>query len=254
MSNARPWLPRGACFERVDQRIASLAREWGRNWFDTDDIAVGASSRMESWPTARRYPCGSGAWLAVPDETLAAMGRGALHIESGLLETQADRALFDAVGTACFEALRETLVGELSLGRAANHDAVSGRLAPNAVWTIDCKRAGFRLGFVMGEAERIDLLLRLLPMAQPRHGLTSPGVALAPHEVDLAASLGTCGVTLAELRSLSPGDVLVLDRDLSAALPFVIDGVPARAGRGTVTRHAEGLVFEIAEPTSGRNT
>lgn len=257
MSEARPWLPPDTCFGRVDRKIAGIVREWSRAWFGDDDVEVapGASPGDAALRAAKPRPCAAGTWLLVQDGAAAAIARSALQIDPGLRATQADETVLDAIGQACLAALGDALARELGLDAASGIavDSVFG-LGPVTRWEIHCERMPTRLGLAIREVERIELLLRLLPSPSPRPGLPSLDLALASLEVELGADLGTCGITLAELGSLSSGDVLVLDRDLSAALPLAIDGAPARGGTCKVSRQADNLLLEISEPLSGRIT
>lgn len=253
MSEAISWLPPGTCFERLDRRLAETVRKWSRAWFGEEaSVAPDSTMRDAAWAKATAHPWAHGAWLVIPDDTVRAMGRLALQVDQGSGETAADHATFDAVGADCLAALSELLVRELQTETGGNADAAPPRAA--TVWKIDCKRGVVRLGVALSSAEGVDLLRRVLPPAARGSALVSPGIALAPLEVALSARLGTCEVTLSELRSLSAGDVLVLDRDLSARLPLAVEGALIPAGRCTVSRDADNLLLEISEPIIGRNT
>ena len=256
MSGARSWLPSGTCFGKVDQAIAGTVREWARAWFGDDDIEVAPEARRNDtlFRSARPRACGSGAWVLAPERAPAMIARAALHIEAETRMTQADEAVLDTVGETCLAALCDVLAG--MLGTDSRSSAAEGAVAfaTGIVWTIGLKRANARLGFVMSETGRIEFLLRLLPHVPPRSALASLDLALAPLEVELAANLGTCGVTLSELRSLSVGNILVLERDLAAASPLAVNGAPAPDGTCTVSHQADTLLLEISEPIIGTRT
>jgi flagellar motor switch/type III secretory pathway protein FliN len=256
MTEARSWLPAGTCFATVDRRIGGIVREWSRTWFGDEDVEIVPDGVARGAGARATQPlrCARGAWLATAEGTMTALGRYALQIEAGAPETAPDRAVLDAVGEACLMALRDALVRELDLSGASSAGAIEHlpALAVGATWNIAFRRAPVHLEFILSETERIELLLRLLPPPAPKPALISPGLALAPLEINLATKLGTCGVTVLELKSLSPGDVLVLDRDLSAPSPLTVNGVPASGGTCTVSREADALVLEIAEPIIGR--
>lgn len=255
MSDATLWLPPGTSFGRLDRRIAQVVRTWSRAWFGGDaDIVPGGTLRESAWGKARPRHCARHAWLLVPEEATRTLGRLALHLEPGAQETEADRAALDLVGADCLKALGEALLGDLGMEGIAREAVNPVAPAAGAIWKIEYARSSLRLGFLLPEAERSALLLRLLPPVEHRPQVVAPDIALAPLEVALTASLGTCGVTLAELRSLSAGDVLVLDRDLSAASPLAIGGSRAPSGSCTIAREADRLLLEIAEPIIGRNS
>ena len=255
MTEVTSWLPPGTSFGRLDRRIAEIVRGWSRAWFGGDaGVVPGGTLRDAAWGKARPQQCGRSAWLVVPDEAKRILGRLALHLESGAQETEADHAALDLVGTDCLAALGEALLAELRLEGVIHGSLDAAAPAAGIIWKIEYGRSSLRLGFVLTETERGAQLLRLLPPVGRKPKVVSPDVALAPLEVALSASLGTCGVTLAELKSLSAGDVLVLDRDLSATSPLAINGNEALLGSCTIAREADSLLLEIAEPIIGRNT
>ncbi|PJI88456.1 hypothetical protein DAH55_13970 [Sphingomonas koreensis] len=255
MTDATLWLPPGTSFGRLDRRIAQVVHGWSRVWFGGDaDIVPGGTQREAVWSKARPQQCGRGGWLLVPDEATRTLGRLALHLEPGAQETEADRATLDSVGADCLKALGEALLADLEIESVKPEEVNLAAPVAGAIWKIEYARSALRLGFLLQEAERAALLLRLMPPAERRPPVVAPDVALAPLEVALTASLGTCGVTLAELRSLSTGDVLVLDRDLSATSPLAIDGSRASSGSCAIAREADRLLLEIAEPIIGRNS
>ncbi|MCW4463802.1 FliM/FliN family flagellar motor switch protein [Sphingomonas sp. BT-65] len=255
MTEARSWLPANTCFAMVDRRIVGIVREWSRTWFGDDDVEIAADGAAR-WRAAKPLRCARGAWLVTSEETVAALGRCALQIEAGANETAPDQTVFDTVGEACLSALRETLVREFDLAGASSAGAIEDTpaFAVGTTWNIASRRVPVHLGFVLSEAERVELLLRLLPPPTPGPELISPGLALAPLEIELATKLGACGVTVLELKSLSPGDVLVLDRELSAPSPLAVNGEPTPRGTCTVSRDADMLVLEIIEPIIGRKS
>lgn len=255
MSGARPWLPPGTCFGRLDRHIADTVREWSNAWFGDDaEVAAGIAMREGILAGAKPHLCAPGLWLILPDGMVRAMGRLALQVEYRAHETPPDRITFDAVGTDCFAALQEALTRALSAEAVDGARANEATKATGTVWKVDFKRAAVRFGVVLSDAVRIELLLKLLPPAPARPSLSLFGGALAPLEVQLAASLGTCGITLAELRSLSAGDVLVLERDLAGASPLAINGILVRGGACTVSREADSLLLEISESITGTTT
>lgn len=256
MSQTRSWLPPGTCFGKVDQKLTRTVREWARAWFGHDDIDVMPEARKGDTllRSAKPRACASGAWLLVPETATALIARAALHIEAGTRVTEADDAVLDTVGEACLAALCDALAGAVETDGHGDAARDTVALAAGTLWAIDLKRIPARLGFVMSDAARIEFLLRLLPPSPRPPALDSLGLALAPLEVELAANLGTCGVTLSELRSLSVGNVLVLERDLTTASPLAVNGALAPVGACTVSHKAEALLLEISEPIIGIRT
>ena len=95
------------------------------------------------------------------------------------------------------------------------------------------------------------MLLDLLPPAAASSPLADGRAALAPVALDLAATLGTCDLTVAELRTLAPGDVLLFDHALSAPLPLLVGHSQSACGTCSVMRDAERLSLQIIEPPHG---
>ncbi|WP_447726055.1 FliM/FliN family flagellar motor C-terminal domain-containing protein [Sphingomonas koreensis] len=255
MTGARTWLPPDTSFGEVDRKIAGVVRDWSQAWFCNDHAHVAPSGCWGEMRLriAKPHSWAAGAWLLVPDGAVRAIARAALQIDPEVRVTQADEAVFDSVGEDCLAGLRDAFAAELGLGPCSNDAEASAvpALLTMPLWPIECASGAVRLGFVLLEESRVELLHRLLPPPPPRRCLSSLSRALAPLEVELAANLGTCSISLSELRALSTGDVLVLERDLTAASPLAINGVSASAGSCTVSRKADTLLLEISEPIIG---
>ena len=70
--------------------------------------------------------------------------------------------------------------------------------------------------------------------------------ALAPQPVTMAASLGRCALTLADLAGLAEGDVLLFDRKIGAPLPIALDG-GNRLGKCTVEQAGDNIQLRLLE-------
>lgn len=254
MSAARAWLPPGTCHARVDQRIAEAMRDWSRDWMGDEIIVARPEGVQAPRPSSSGtlHPLAPGAWLVAPANLVPLLGQLALRVGGSGEVADADQPIVESVGSEALEDLQSRLVRELGLTSSGQ----SGAPAPDATiaqrWTIERRGSPLRFELVVSEAWRTELALALMPAPSASMPLDSAATAIASVEVELGASIGRCALTVAELRSLSPGDVLLFDRPLDAALPLAIDGAPTARGTGAVAREADRLLLHIVEPLYGK--
>lgn len=251
MNAATPWLPPGTSYARVEQRIVETVRGWSCAWFG--DTRVGTNS-IEARSKAATLPhelraCGGEAWLAVPTEVTSRVGHQALDLDRDIARHAADLPVLEAVGNDAIEDLQDRLTQ--MLGVQPDHQPDADPAAAFHRWAISWPGCDAPLTFMISAAQRARLLLDLLPPPPAPYPLAEGSAALAPVGLDLAATLGICDLTVAELRTLAPGDVLLFDHALSAPLPLLIDGSRSARGACSVTRDAERLNLLITEPPHG---
>jgi len=235
--NVVDWLPMGAVTsDAVRVKLEGAVDDWSRRWFARTSVGVGAvRSRApgalgEDW----RIPHQIVAVSHTP-RALARLANWALDARLDLLEpTETDRQL-----VGLFEPrLLDDLVSSVE-------DAIGGPQQMNGAapdWSrlggVEISLADSNGGALLTLAIPLTALLPLtkasLPArTRPRTGLEPIGKALHPTVVTVEASLGVAHVTLDELRGLSPGDVLVLDRRIDQGVELTlagVDGPLARAG------------------------
>jgi flagellar motor switch/type III secretory pathway protein FliN len=218
--SAREWLPDGALPGRaLSAALEEAVERWSKAWFADRPLAL---RRIDS---AAPAPCGGG--------TLArrALAAGAQD-QAG---TPADTALLAALERRILADLEETALGAVTGRRPASAEAVlsvqvgdsDGDLASVAISREAAIR--FRKGAMPAPRKRPQV-------AQRRRALGSVRVAVE-------ARLGSAEVALAELRSLAPGDVIVLDRALSEPAELKVRG--RLLARATVDEAEDGMTLTI---------
>lgn len=255
MTAARAWLPPGTCHARVEQRIAEAVRDWSCAWMGdeiVDVCAAGTYSRSSLSPGTLHF-LARDASLITPANMVALLGQLALGIAGSGDPTETDRPIIESVGREALEDLQNRMVRDLDLEGSGNLVAATPTVTAGQRWTIRRPGTEFEFDLVLSEAQRTRLLLESLPPPPAGGPLDSSVAALASLKVELGASLGRCAISIAELRSLSPGDVLLFDQPLDAALPLAIDGAPTTHGKGVVARPADQLLLQIVEPLYGKN-
>lgn len=250
MTHARLWLPHDTNYAPLEDRITAAVRSWAQSWFGDDglNLQVDSTANAVSLPSSSVQLCASGAWLIASETMVEAMGRAALQLGREAIIHEADRPVIESVGSEALEGLRDHLVRELRLEKSGAVDGRSSGIPVGSRWTIEAVSVGLRVDFVLSEVERTNALLRLLPKAAPAQPLATAVDALAPLKIELSATLGRCAITVAELRTLAPGDVLLFDRPLDAHLPLMVNGTRATRGSCSVARESDGLRLQIIEP------
>lgn len=251
MTHVRSWLPAEAIQRGVrDVPLRACVREWASSWFAaaqadvTGDPAAAqpGKGRGVSWQLA------DGVTLALAEDAdarLAALMFGAPDDPGSL--TAADRTALDAAAEACVTDLRSRLVSSLRLGGTSAWRRGTAEAETPAIWwawRVTDSRGGALLEIALSE----DLIVRRVRTALARapalSGLSSLAVALSDQAVTVSALVGRSKLTTTELAGLSCGDVLVLDRDLDAAIDIAVEHRP-KPLLCTVDRHDDRLQLTI---------
>jgi len=136
---------------------------------------------------------------------------------------------------------RETMIAvRVSSRDFPNNELLVIHLDRSEVWVCLLIEAGALAKLVKGQVGSVPTALKLQSM----------DVGLARQPVALAALLGRCELSVADLSGLTAGDVLVLDRKLDELLDLSIDGRP-KAGRCAIEQVGSGLALKVVEPISG---
>lgn len=253
--NHRNWLPHGVLTgSAVADRLAGAIEAWSAAWFPHAAVRpVPSPSSMPLQEGGYWMDTALGLAIAVP-----ATAHGLLVAQmidapvSKALQTAADRRIITHLAQACLDDLG------LRLGVAFGLPARPAwtRLEDGDGPAIDAPR-GFALGIdakpalvtIFVDAElAIALVKASLPPAAAGDPVQPLAAGLALQFVTVAASLGRCSVTVADMAGLSVGDVLVLDRPADAPLALTIDGrtiVPAACRIGQVD---DRLQLKLLEP------
>jgi flagellar motor switch/type III secretory pathway protein FliN len=254
------WLPANAAAPRLAQAAAADAVEaWSREWFADAGLRTSgtfariadprAELRKTSW-----HDCEGGLAIGVPEAGIAALGAAVLGIASGSRERPAaDVELLDRVGGECLEDLKRRAAALLGLARGAVWTVAEAAGRGGAVHRLDIADPGrgVVLTLELGACQFARFAKAKLPPPRPAGPLGRPEDALAALPVRVAAALGPCSITVAELARLVPGDVLVLGRAVAAPLPFALGGRPARRGTCTVVEAADGIALKVTQAPIG---
>lgn len=190
--------------------------------------------------------------VAVPDASRLAIACAMLDrpIDDATL-TDADRRTIADLATACLDDLCRRLAEMFRLPGDARWSQLEGEMLP----LIDRPR-GCGIG-VNGRTPLLQVVAGTdLLIASIKAGLIPPlpgsplqpiASGLAAQSIMVAAVLGRCQLTLADMAGLSAGDVLVFDRATDASLPLAIDG-RTQGGRCSVEQSNDGLQLKLLEP------
>ncbi len=252
MMHVRLWLPPGA--PGLDKKLLEVVEDWSRKWFGDDEVSLryNADLTQPSGKAENRRACGAHGWLEMSGDALIALGTAALHLGGNRPRPEQDRALLQSVGDDCAAALCDAIGAAFDekTGNGARQARLAG-VEPAVGWTIERPSTSLRLAFFMSEEGRVSALRDAMPPLPPAGPLDSPVRALAPLSVELSAVLGRCKLRVSELSSLTPGDVIVFEREVDATLPLAINTAAAPRGACTVSRDEDTLVLEIAIPLAG---
>lgn len=251
----RPWLPEGTLAPAsVQAALAELFERWSRNWFAGEPVRpAGPLSRIANPRAELRktvwHGCVEGVSIGLPPVGLSVLGAMVLDVSPSIGQRgEKDIALLDALGKEVLDDLKLRLSQLLTLGRPVWNQADPDRSGGSA----------YRLEILTGEralAIQLELsepcFVRFVRASFPDPAEVPPladgAAALAGLPVSLAALLGRCHLTLAELAELVPGDVLVLDRMTGEDLPLSVAGATLAQGRCTVVEAGERPALKIAQ-------
>lgn len=253
----RPWLPESALGEAgLDQALAEVARQWSTKWF------ARKSARLLSGLGEAKDPSADAGFSWRMLEGDVAIGVSALAT-GRLAALMLDEAVPEAPGIGdqrVIDQLTDTALQDL--GRRL---AETLGLSPTARW----REAGDADRPVFARARRcqlgVDIATPLLQIIVSGDALVAraksrasrgPAPArlariaegLAQQRTEVAARLGRCSLTLADLAGLAIGDVLVLDGRADHPVPLAVNGKTAARGSCHVQRDGEQLHLQIVEP------
>jgi flagellar motor switch/type III secretory pathway protein FliN len=232
MTFVRSWLPAEAIQRAVRElALRSCIRDWRAAWFIARSADIAGDPAAGPRPARMHGTCwqlADGVVLSLAEDAearIAAMMFGAP--DDGASLTPADRATLDAAAAACAADLRDRLVASLKLGGAAwRPGTVEPETGPWWTWRV---ADGSRTDLVQIALSE-DLIVRIaratLPPVATGKTVAPLSVALADQPVTVSALVGRGRLTITELACLAAGDVLVLDRDLTAAVDIAIGHRP----------------------------
>ncbi|MEI9851956.1 MAG: FliM/FliN family flagellar motor switch protein [Sphingomonas sp.] len=235
--------------------VADMIDDWSREWIAGEPLrALGSFVRMsETRAELRgmlRHAC-DGVAFEMREAGLAALGALILGLADRYDRPRADLDLLEPIGTACLDALEKRAARLFGLEPGAGWSAGERAGGGAHRLTIGLPDEGFVLTLELSAARFASFVRAKLPQPPAPMPLGPPADALADLPARLSAVLGSCALTVAELATLGPGDVLVLDADLDAALPLAVDGRPAPRGACTVAAGGDAVALEISEALAG---
>jgi hypothetical protein len=246
MSQGVPWLP-DACLkgERAAKPLREAVKDWSRRWLPAgrwqalgtlhEALDSGADSDWSMLRTGGRATI-EGAPRAVPRLALAMLGEdertGFSPRDHKFLRRLAGQAMDDLVAA----------VDQLLPDGDGSTGAWVGR-----PWSLSVGPRAEPL--LQISIARCDLCL-LARQAYPRHAngpLDARGAAVAEMRVPISAYLGTATMDIAQFETLEPGDVIVLDRSVSAPATLLVAGrqTPLPC---TFSQQGTALALHVAEP------
>lgn len=250
MTHVRSWLPPEAVQRAVREvALRPCVREWSAAWFAARSVDLAGDPVVGANPAAARGTCwqlADGVVLSLAEDAdarIAAMMYGGP--DDGASPTPADRAALDAAAAACVADFRSRLAATLGLGGAAwRLGTVESGRGPWWTWRVaDGGRADL-LQIALSEELIVRRARAALPPFVTGKTVAPLAIALAGQQVTVSALVGRSRLTTTELAGLAVGDVLVLDRDLTAAVDVAIGHRP-KPLRCTVDRQDDRLQLTI---------
>ena len=244
ISEAQDWLPPTAMtHDGVCDRLAESVAAWSRAWFGHDEMRAREFAlrpgprRSEGAP---RLAYEGKVVLAECQSTDAwRLAQAALHASS--LErplTTVDRALIEAFQHKLIQALISEVEGALDLPVGARAGQSHSDWFQMDVGRSETDRL---LRLHLPAQSLAPMRRRFLPARAAAGPLAPLAAALAGRTIDLEAAAGHVSLSLAELRALEPGDVLVLEAPISRGAEIRAAGQGAVLGRGKLC-DVEGFV------------
>lgn len=238
--------------EALQARADKVLEAWAQRWLDTS--ADGLRCRVAA---------GDGRTLSARDLALAVSQEGALRGVVVIDGAVASRVVAQAFAARpapmdathpLLRALLERFLGEWLRLLVSDQRAEDLGLAIIDSLPVECRERG---------TARVDLLvgqdvaaqgylptttlqqLGLLRSAQtrPAGGLSRRAVAVMPATAQLTVHVADASLTIAELRAMAVGDVIVLDQKLARPLQVRLGTLPA--GHAYPGRRAEKLAIEL---------
>ncbi|MFS2319204.1 FliM/FliN family flagellar motor C-terminal domain-containing protein [Maricaulis sp. D1M11] len=244
MSHAQPWLPDTALHDgRLSALLSEACREWSSAWLNTDGVDL-QLLEDEAHDDETRIVTGSAVHLLGADSDLRAFA----HILLNWDVIGAPPSMSDIVFG---ETIAQKALGELCdrIESTLGHDAPSLASAGPVVQPYLRARITFdRLNMGLSLAlSRPDLLARrramlAAPALQDRP-LTARHVAQAELKVPIEICLARQSLSLADLRHLDVGDVILLESDMGRIEALHVNGTACDLPPRSIAISDQGLVL-----------
>ena len=236
---AEDWLPIDVASRApVRDAINAVVRDWSQDWFAdhglqatrfrTSSDGIRLRSEAEGW---RTY--GGALAIAATTHAVSKLASWVLDAPLASLElTGLDNAVIDRLEHVLLDDLSARLEGLLGLPERDPADAAPvGRQFSNAQ-SVEIAITDDTGALVLSLTMPFEKMLPLCRASLPPRSRAQPPLgdllaAIAPTQVEIEATFGEAEVGMVELRKLTVGDVLVLDRPLDAGVRFDIPGSDA---------------------------
>lgn len=241
----RDWLPAEAA-ERSAVRapIEEVVAQWSSHWVARGELSLSHwALAAEARADAAWRDCGGG--LQVNCSTRAAARLAGLALDARPEQDELndrDRKLLASLSRRIVDDLAHRVRQRLG----AERDVVSP--ADRRITAVVSEGVDAILQLSIPVPLLTGLCRRTLPTPRaPTTPLASRLAAAAPTTLRLEATLGAVTLSLAEVRDLAVGDILVLDRTVSEPADLSLSRSEAPVARGTLTE-TEGHVALILQP------
>ncbi len=242
---ARDWLPVGATTHpAVRARIGAAVSAWSTQWFARRTLSAVSFTPSPGEPPVE--PDGWCVWRATI--AIGCSSRAAASLLDWALDanlgrqapTSRDRQLIDAFERRVIEDLAAKVETALGVGGSALHAPVQIEAPLGAhgglVVGIGDSGGGTLLSLAIPLAAALPACRAALgPPSAGRGRLDGLKQALGEEQVAIEAILGKAEIRLADLRTLAPGDVLVLGTQLAGAAELSLVGAGGVFARASLT-------------------
>jgi flagellar motor switch/type III secretory pathway protein FliN len=236
---APAWLPIDvAARDEVQSAFGRALSDWSAQWFVRPPLLV-----TGCWAT--RHPdetCAGAAWKR-PNAAVAVScpARGAARLAGWALDADLQRAPRRPADRRLVRVFERALVDDLAARAegALGVAAAPGGLPPpplgpmGGVIVAISDEAGEEL---LRLAAPMEVLLPLcqasLPPPPPADRMGKVVQALSGADLTIEARLGVAKITVGDLRGLAPGDILMMEQDLTEAVEVFLAGTNAEFARG----------------------
>lgn len=242
----REWLPRQV-FSAASMRtvLGSAVASWSSHWFLRHTASISSDVSMAD-----------GGVIAPPETGNAACIKG--RLVEAMLTGRGRRILLEAALALDVSAQPQTECDSELL------DLLSARVIEDLVKRLDealpdkeTSSAGSQIHIAIAIG-RSDVAVVRFPSATiipalksqwkkgPRNQkLRSVGDAIKTHKVSVGALLGHVDVALNELKELTPGDILIMDKGLNEPVDLRLSGSAQRIGRGKLGRNGDRVSVQL---------
>lgn len=233
------WRPLGSRdLSAVQTRLTGAISSWQARWFSKPFLSVetvallGPADGFVPPATSSTWVCIPDVWLSAPARAFPNMLNRALDLPRSLVLPGAAAVLIDEVKTRLVDSLFAAISATLSPGTQAFESMLSGDAT--APLHIPYGAVHFRVATNDGET-LLSIICgartfwEMLPIPANAGAISRPSFrrrteAVEETRVSLAASLGTCELTVPQLATLAVGDVITLDCQIGDSIPVTLTG------------------------------